>query len=117
MDAPAVLIDLPPRDVAAVLVRSAEEADVLGREVRVQAGDEDGRAEGLGEAGDVVRERVAGRRDVFGVEFRLGGARQHRRALIVALLRGGKHGHGDGNGGEGPDAQTRHPRPIGHLPH
>ena len=113
VDAPAVLIDLAPRDMAAVLVRSAEETDVLGREVRVQAGYEDGRAEGLGESGDVVRERIARRRDVFGVEFRLGGSRQHRRSLILALPRGGKNR----DGGERHDAQPGAPRPFSRLPH
>ena len=73
-----VAVDLDRRDVRAVLVGAAEEAHVLGRELGVEAGDEDGRAEGLGETGGVVRERVAGRGFVLGVELGLGRTGQHR---------------------------------------
>ena len=77
----ALAVDHALDDVPALAVRAGEEADVRGGEVRVEPGDEDGRAERLGEPGGVVQERVAGRRDVVGVELELGGACGQRLGL------------------------------------
>ena len=114
VDAPLVVVDLAVRDVAPVLVGPAEEPDALGREIRVEAGDEDRRAERLGEARDVVRERIAGRGDVLGVELGLGGPRQHRRALVLLLAAGRRRRGGQGVPGHektdqhaGPTEQPR----------
>ena len=114
VDAPLVVVDLAVGDVAPVLVGPAEEPDALGREVRVEAGDEDGRAERLGEARDVVRQRIAWRGDVLGVELRLRGARQHRRALVLLLAAGRRRRGGQGAPGheesDQHDGRTEQPR-------
>ena len=84
-----VLVDLDARHVPALLVGSAEEADVLGRERGVEAGHEDGRAQGLGEARGVVPQGVAGRGLVLGVELGFRRAGEHRLAALLGGAVGG----------------------------
>ena len=67
-----------------LVVGAGEEPDVLGGEIGIEAGDEDGRADDLGVAGGVMLQRAAGRRDVGRVELeRLRPGDQHvaRRGL------------------------------------
>ena len=95
-----VLVDLDGGDVRAVLVGAAEEAHVLGREGRVEAGHEDGRAQGLGEARGVVPQRVARRGLVLGVELGLRRAGEHRFAALLGGAVGGQPRGEQYGGGE-----------------
>ena len=87
MDGPGGAIDHRLAEVGARFVRGGEVSDVLGGEVGVQAGDEHGGAHHLGEAGGVVLQGIAGRRDIGRVELerpgprdeKIGGVRQRGR--------------------------------------
>ncbi len=89
VDALILPIDDPLDHLRAVLVRSGKKADVLGREVWVEAGDEDSRAQRLGETGCVVNERISGGRSILRVQL------QRRRSLeqLLELDRGERRVH------------------------
>ena len=67
-------IDHPVGDVVALIEGRDEAADVGGGVVRLEAGDEHGRAEDLREAGRVVVEGLSRRRNVLRVELERRGA-------------------------------------------
>jgi len=69
----------------ALLVGRGEVAQVLGCKLRFEPGDEDGRAEDLGEAGGVVGQRVARRRNVGGVELER--LRAGEQGVEIGILR------------------------------
>ena len=75
-----VPIDLAIDHVGALVVGTAEIADVFGDEIGVETGDEHSGTEDLGEAGGVVMQRISRRWNVLGVELELGRTRQHRFA-------------------------------------
>ena len=121
MDGLVLAVDDALDDMPPLAVRAGEEADVGGGEVRVEPGDEDGRAERLGEPGGVVQERVAGRRRVLGVELELGGARGQRLRLAGRGRRrcgqAGRREPGDQNERSRPLTTRRHPlRVLGEHP-
>ena len=72
---PLIGINLDVGDVAAMFVGRTKEANVLCCEIWIESGDKDRRAEGFGEAGGVVPERVPWRSDIIGVELGLSGPR------------------------------------------
>jgi hypothetical protein len=80
------------------LVRSGEIADVLGGEIRIESGDEHGRAYDLGKTGSMMLECVAGRRYVGRIELkrlRPRNQRPLRRARLRECVERAHH-HGTG---------------------
>ena len=94
VNGPGGAIDDRLRDLGALRVRGREEADVLAREIGIEAGDEHGRAHDLGIARGMVLLDLARRRHVRRVELERFGARNER--VAGRLSRGG-------NGGEHQD--------------
>ncbi len=95
MHGPARAIDHRFPQLGPLPVGRREESQVLGGELRREAGDEHGGADDLGEARRVELQRISGRRDVGCAELEFLGTREQARLLCARRGRDDQQGDGE----------------------